>query len=183
MVVGSPNDEYRYVGTVGDNITKVFLDDVPDIDLSEIQRLDFGSYSVVTPTYKLEFDSKTTGDLDSTNTAGDLENELENLSVDLGYDLGVSITGTFADGFEVTFDGGDVVGCSVPRLKVISTDLPSAIVTKTGPRTLTEQNSAFTYKFQRAADYIYRTKPAHIHVSELRVGGFRASISRAGETV
>ena len=95
----------------------------------------------------------------------------------------VSITGTFAEGFEITFDGGDVVGCSVPRLKIISDDLPSAVVTKIGPRTLTEQNSAFTYRFQRAADYVYTTKPAHIHVRELRIGGFRASISRVGETV
>lgn len=181
--VGDPSNEYRYVGTVSDNITTVFLDEVSDISLSDVQKVDFGSYTALTPTYKLQFDSIFTAPLSSTSSKAAVKSALEALSTSLGYSLGVTVDGSFVEGFKITFNGGDVVGCSVPLLKVSSTDLPAASVTKIGPTLLTERNNAFTYKLQRAIDYIYNTKPAHIHVQELRVGGFRASISRAGESV
>lgn len=184
----APYNEYRYVGRIGDNITKIFIDNVPDEDLSETQKVTIDGSG----TYKIRFDNAvnlgdvdTTTDLTEATTSTQLDNALEALTTASYPTIEVEVTGSTADtGLEIKFNGGDVEGKDVPQIEVIdTTGTIEATVETTGPRKLTEQNSAFTYTFQRALEYIYNTKPAHIHVHELRSAAFRASINRAGDPV
>ncbi len=190
----APYDEYRLVGTIDDNVTTIFVDNVPDTDLSETQTVQVdGSGN----TLRLRFDSVDTIDLTQASSASAVEAALESL-VTLTYPtVGVTVSGTnLQTGLTIKFDGGDVAGKDVPQLEVIDVNnvgLSSTVTTDTGGRNtngnliigsvLTEQNTAFTYTFQRAIDYIYVTKPAHLRIRELRSAAFRASISRAGEPV
>lgn len=184
----APYNEYRYVGSINDNITKLFIDNVPDEDLSETQKVTIDG----TGTYKIRFDNAvlfgdidTTTALSETTTSTQLDNALEALTTESYPVIGVDVTGSTADmGLTVKFNAGDVEGKDVPQMEIIdTTGTITGTVETTGPRRLTEQNSAFTYTFQRALEYIYNTKPAHIHIHELRSAAFRASINKAGDPV
>jgi len=186
----APYNEYRYVGSIEDNITKLFIDNVPDEDLSETQVLEIDGSG----TYKIRFDNAvnlgdidTTGNLTELTSSVGLESALEGLTT-LSYPvIGVDVTGSTAGapgGLTVKFNASNVEGKDVPQMEVIdATGTITSTVTTTGPRRLTEQNSAFTYTFQRALEYIYNTKPCHIHVHQLRSAAFRASINKAGDPV
>jgi len=185
--VGSPYNEYRYVGSIDDNTTPIFVDNIPDEDLSEVQFINFNQSSVLNASYYLKFDGQVTGQIDALGGYSDaaaVKTELDALS--LGYSIITTVSGSYDTGFTVAFSGGDVVGCDVPMMEVIPVitgSTPDWEVTMIGPRVLTEKNTAFTYTFQRALDYIYVTKPAHLKLRMLRSAAFRASINSAGQPV
>lgn len=178
----APYNEYRLVGTIGDNITTVFTDNIPDEDLSETQVVQVSGSG----TFKLRFDSSDTTVLAHTSTALDVETALEALSTVAYPTMDVTVTGSsFSSGFTIKFDGGSTLGLDVPLMEVVdpSAGITGSSVETTGPDILTEKNSAFTPAFQEALSYIYRTKPAHLRIREVRSSAFRASINRAGDPV
>ena len=178
----APYNEYRYVGSIEDNVTTVFTDDVDDVDLSEVQSVTVtGSGD-----FFLNFDSAYTSALQATDTNATVTTELNALSTVSYPDVEVTVTGTdLQTGLTIAFNQGDVVGKDVPEIVVVpdtGASITSTVETL-GPRRLTEENTAFTTTFQRALQYIFNTKPAHLRVRELRSAGFRASINRAGDPV
>jgi hypothetical protein len=179
----APYNEWRYVGSIEDNYTALFVDDLSDEDLSEVQELQiFGTGS-----FKLRFDSLDTISLTNSSNASTVESAIDAITSLTYPNVDVTVVGTspsFSDGgLTITFDGGDVVGKDVPKIEIVDPVGVTGYVLTTGPRRLTEKNTAFTYTFQRLLDYIYVTKPAHLRIRELRSAAFRASINVAGDPV
>lgn len=179
----APYNEWRYIGSIEDNYTTFFIDDVADEDISEVQKL----FTFGNGTFRLRFDSQDTVVLNEDASAGVVEAALDTLVSATYPDVSVSVTGTsakYADGgLTITFDGGDVAGKDVPQMELVDTSGVTGYVVTTGPQILSEQNTAFTFTLQRLLDYIYATKPAHIRIRELRNSAFRASINSAGDPV
>ena len=189
----APYNEWRYVGSINDNVVTTFVDDIDDDVLSESQIVVIYG----TGTYRLRFDGKDAPafpnpPLNHNSSASDVKNALQAISTLTYPQVGVTVTGTSTSsvdgGVVVKFDGGivvgeDVSGKDVPKMEVVFTTGVTGYVATTGPRRLTEKNTAFTYTFQRALEYIYVTKPAHLRIRELRSAAFRASINSAGDPV
>ena len=179
----APYNEWRFVGSIDDNYNTLFLDDVDDVDLSETQELQiFG-----TGTFKLRFDSVDTVTLSQSSSQATVDAALDAIITGSYPNVEVTVTGTSPSyttgGMVIKFDAGDVEGKDVPKMEIVDTSGVTGYVISTGPRKLTEKNTAFTYTFQRLLEYIYVTKPAHLRIRALRSAAFRASINKAGDSV
>lgn len=179
------NNEWRYVGSIEDNYSTIFTDDTPDSEVSEVQKIRvFGN-----GTFKLRFDDKLTGTLLSTSTGTDIAAAIEALAPTSRYssiDVSADTNVVNSDIVTVTFSnsGSSVEGKDVPLLEIVEADgVVGYVYNGLVPKVLDDQNTAFTYTFQRILQYIYATKPAHIRVRELRNFAFRAGINSAGDAV
>ena len=180
---GSYNNRWVYVGSIEDNYTTTFTDNVSDLEISEKQNI----YIFGSGTFKLRFDGKTTAVINSSDTGASIAAKIQSLAPTDNF-ASIDVSGTAGSvgsvGATISFSGGDVAGQDVPTLEIVSmSGVTGFVVNSNIPRLLTDKNTAFSYLFQRVLNYIYVTKPAHIRIRELRGFGFRAGINAAGDTV
>lgn len=178
------NNEWRYVGSIEDNYSTIFVDNVADTSVSEQQVIKV----VGDGTFKLKFDDKITSTtFNKLSTGSVIAAALQALVPTANYPA-FTVSGSASEvvgttGVTLVFNGG-VSGEDIPLVEIVdNVGLVGYVVNAETPKVLSEKNTAFTYLFERILNYIYVTKPAHIRVRELRGGGFRASINAAGETV